>query len=596
MRVFGQDRGAVLVAVLILAIIVAVFCVTSLLLSSTESKGTAANIQRDEAFFVAEAGLEDEFKALSDTMTKSSGSNPFQMFDALAGKTVISARALTSGGINVGEYDVVINSVTAVDSFNRDIALTATGYVPSKSHSSPVTREVAAVVRVGQASSSAFRFVTFINNYLWFGDSMNTFRGNVGTNGVADLTSKKFIITPYPRFSQLSNGTFSGKLDDGGIYAGWNIWDGKHVSLSSPAKSDTGAYQMPFQPKVAMPNLKDLTLYEEAAKAAHSSIKVGSSTVCNAVLGDVPGEKSNLYLDGQDEDHPIVLNGPVVVRGNLFIKGQVTGKGSIYVGGNIYIGGAITYVHPLVPPPDSVDPAIQQKMQANLAANQGADALGLFTANNIIVGDYTDSKWRADVAAALSDPHIGNGEDNGGDAIPNTQAGRDGTSGTADDDVLEDDGKWTVSYYTSEDAALGRIPTGKLVGDVIAGTGEDGNGNGKYDRPTTVNDFPLTTPINSWLWAGNLPKIQNAPYGIYCDQINSIDRLDGVFLAGNSFATFTKKPTINGALYAGMVATDFRANHLVMNYDLRLLLPDDSSGRLLPKAWQPLMLLMWRSN
>ena len=42
-------------------------------------------------------------------------------------------------------------------------------------------------------------------------------------------------------------------------------------------------------------------------------------------------------------------------------------------------------------------------------------------------------------------------EDSGVDRIPSTAVGKDGITGTADDDVLEGDGSWTVECYTSQD-------------------------------------------------------------------------------------------------------------------------------------------------
>jgi Tfp pilus assembly protein PilX len=583
------DRGAVLVVVLIMAVIVAVFCTTSLLLSHTESRGTAANIQRDEAFFVAEAGLQDELQDLSDTMAKASLKSPFQTFDTLAGQTVISGQTLTSNGINVGQYDVVINSVTAVDSMNRDIALTATGYVPSKTYPRPMTRTVVAVVRVGVNRSHVFDYVYFINNWGWYYGNTIIANGNVRANGQFDFGGYSPTLNGLPRFSTMSNGVLSGPLDQGGVYAGWNIVNNSNV------QGTTGKNAYAFTDQLPMPNLTDLTSYETLAKANNSNIKIGSTVMCNAVVGDEIGEKSNLYLEGKTSSSPIVLNGPVVVRGNLIIKGYVSGKGSLYVQGNVYIAGDLTYVHPIAAPPATGTQTAQQNW---VTANQSADALGLFARQHIIVGDYTDPTWQSNVGQWVGDYRNMSGEDAGSDGIPNTKAGRDGILGTADDDVLEGDGKWTVQTYSSADLAQGKIPTGANVGDPIPGTGEDIDGDGKYTPPVKVSDFTVPVQLNSGQWQGNFPT-GSPSYNQICTS-NTIDRLDGAFYTNHTFAMYTAPSStdlvINGCLVSRNEDIIYGTAHAVFNYDLRLLEDTNPHGLILPTTWKPLQMLMWRSN
>lgn len=124
---YRRDQGAVLVAVLILAIVVGALCVVSLLVSGTESRGANAAILRERALFVAQAGIEDELRAIDDLALKATMSAPFIAFDTLAKTTPIQSRPLVSDGLTTGEYSVTIDCVTTVSLWDRDITLTATG-------------------------------------------------------------------------------------------------------------------------------------------------------------------------------------------------------------------------------------------------------------------------------------------------------------------------------------------------------------------------------------------------------------------------------------------------------------------------------------
>jgi Tfp pilus assembly protein PilX len=593
MTAFRRERGAVLVAVLIMAIIVAVFCVTSLLVSHMESQGTNASIQRDEAFFVASAGLEDEFKALSDLMAKSSLKDPFKSFEALAGQTVIRHRPLTSGGVTIGQYDVVVNSISAVDVMTRDITLTATGYVPSADDPRAISRTITAVVRVGTGRSHVFDYVYFINNWGWYFGSTIIANGNVRANGQFDFGNYASTVNGLARFDGMSNGLLGDPLDGGGAYAGWNIVNGSKVKGTTVGPDYTHA----FDDQLPMPNLTDLTIYEKLATQNKSNITIGGNVMCNAVVGDETGELPNLYLEGKDKYHPIVLNGPVVVRGNLIIKGYVTGKGALYVQGNAYIAGDLKYCNPIEATPTKTDKATQESW---VQRNQSADALGLFARDHIVVGNFTDASWQSYVSQWVYDKRNDSNEDAGEDGIPNTRAGRDGILRTADDDVLEGDGKWTVESYTTADAQQGSIPTGSKVGDTVPGTGEDIDGDGKYDPGTRMSDFNLNVTLNKKYWQGNFPNpLYTIQYRDICKE-NKITQLDGAFYTNHSLAMITlaydKDLTINGCLVSRNEDIIYGTKHAIFNYDLRLLEDTNPHGLVLPTTWNPLRMVMWRSN
>ena len=593
MQSVTEDRGTVLVVVLIFAVVVAVFCMTSLMVSNRESQGTYAGIQRDKAFFVASAGLHDEVRTLKDMMDASSLQRSFEPFEALAGKTVIKGRPLMSNGMVVGEYNVVVESVTAVGASNRDVTITSTGWVPSADHPKATRSTITAVLRIGSARSEVFDYVYFINNWGWYYGSTIIANGNVRANGQFDFGGYASTINGIPRFKELSSGVFGEKVDDGGVYAAWDIVGGGNVKGATSGEQHMHA----FDTQIPLPNLTDLSTYEETAKLKNSTIKVGGTTLTDAVVGDDPGEKSNLYLAGS-ESEPIVLDGPVVVRGDLIIQGYVTGKGSLYVQGNIYVAGDIKYKNPIQAPLSNPD---ADSMQQWLAANQDADALGLFAREHIVVGDYTSPYFNTYVGPWVRDQRNSSEEDAGEDGIPNTRPGRDGILGTADDDVLEGDGKWTTKHYTAEHAQDGLIPEGFHIGDAIPGSGEDIDGDGKYDPGTSVTEFIITTPLKSDYWTGNVPeKFGTLPYKDLCSEGTTITRLDGAFYTNHTFAMLTlawgQDLNVNGCVVSRNEAIVYGTDHAFFNYDLRLLQENNPHALDLPKTWGALKMVMWRSN
>ena len=589
MQSVTEERGTVLVVVLILAVVLAVFCVTSLMVSDRESQGTHVGIQRDKAFFIASAGLHDAVKTLKDMMAASSLGGAFEPFEALAGTTVVEKCPLMSSGVAAGEYEVVVDSVTAVDSSNRDITITSTGWVPSADHPRVVRRTVTAVLRIGCARSEVFDYVYFINNWAWYHGENIKANGNVRANGRFCFGGHSSEINGLPRFTGLSSCVFGEKVDDGGIYASWDVVEDDEVEGDTSGEE----HKHSFVETARMPNLTDLSAYEATAKLNNSSITIGGTKVCNAVVGDEEGEKPNLYLDGSS-DSPIVLNGPVVVRGDLIIQGYVTGKGALYAGGNIYVAGDLKYKNKIEDTPDGT----RDKMEAWLVKAEDADALGLFAVEHIIVGDYTDSEWQEYVGGRVNDSQYGSGETAGEDKIHRTRAGRDGIAGTADDDALEDDGAWTTDFYTGKHAEWGLIPDGFHIGDPIPGTGEDTDGDGKYDPPTKMSEFDLKAPLLRDYWEGNLPKT-DSPIS-YCDICRGgikIKQLDAAFYTNHTFAVLTDEDLIiNGCLVVRNEATLYGKKHLTLNYDVRLLRLNNPHGLWLPTTWQPLKMVMWRCN
>ena len=137
-RLIEKTRASVLVIVLIFVLVAAAFCMATAVMSTADSHHAAVMVQRTQALYVAQAGLEDSVRWLYSMRSCSLLSSPFNWYDAQPGRVLDCGLVLTYNGLSVGQYDAQINTVTAVDQYTRDIAVTAIGYVPAKG--TPQTR------------------------------------------------------------------------------------------------------------------------------------------------------------------------------------------------------------------------------------------------------------------------------------------------------------------------------------------------------------------------------------------------------------------------------------------------------------------------
>jgi Tfp pilus assembly protein PilX len=116
-----------------------------------------------------------------------------------------------------------------------------------------------------------------------------------------------------------------------------------------------------------------------------------SATPVTSVGGVYDG---NLVLIGTDAN-PIVLDSDIYVKGDVVIKGVVKGRGAIYSSRNMYVAGNLTNKNKADKPGavGGVCATIPDKdacARANITA--GKDEVRLSAGNNIVLGDYTDSK------------------------------------------------------------------------------------------------------------------------------------------------------------------------------------------------------------
>jgi hypothetical protein len=604
-------RGSALLGTLLVLVALMGLLYASAWISLVEVHDTHASAEKVQAKYLAEAGIERTLNYLSQAVQDGSPQDPLhglnQLFGAGPTSTPFVAVPLSSGNMRVGSYSVKLTAIAQAPA-EITIAIEATGYAPDAPQTLPTGKStsnwsaVRTTVRYSLAPSHVFDNGYFINNWGWFYGSSIICRGNVRSNGQFDSAGYAPTITGQPLYDAAAwdgtHATLSGYHDDngdglqdgndGGLWSGWNIVGAQNLQGNGGHPQN----QHDFQDQVPMPNLTNLGLYEASAIQQNSSISVNGVQVCNAVMGDEPGEPQNLYLVGTAAK-PIVLNGPVVARGNVIISGYVTGLGAIYAGGNVYCPNSINYVHP----PTAPRPAdgSQGSTEAWLSSNWNKDFLGLFARKNVVVGDFTNATWQFYESMWMSDPLNTSAEDDGADGIPNTRAGRDGILGTADDDVLEGDGVFTIQHYTQAEADMGLIPAGANVGDPIPGTGEDIDGNGVYDGQASLSDVLLTTPLDTANWGGNMPTAGISNYHSIASM--SASNLDAVFYTNHSFCWTVlggQSAKINGALVSRNEDIIYGTPTMEVNYDCRLLGGSSSrAARLLPMTIQAPEILRW---
>jgi hypothetical protein len=594
------------VSVVVTTLAVMGMAATVMTVSRIELEQAELAAAETQAELLAESAVEHGIHFLGEAAQKAGAFDPIATLAALddGDEPFEPLGPVAATGVR-GEYRFRITEQAATPT-TLTLTIDGTGYVPAAPENlAPgerlrARRSVRATVLFELTSSDVFDYAYFINNWGWlYGSSINIL-GNARSNGQMDIAGYSPTITGGAMYETAgwdgANASLDGYYDtnadglqdgmDGGVYAGWDIVDAGNLQGGGGMAMN----QHDFQDPTEMPNLSDLSMYEAQAISEGASIHVAGSPVVQGVLGDDPGEVENLFLEGTAAD-PIVLDGPVVVQGDVVIKGHVTGQGAIYAGGNIYIPESVTHVNgPAGPPPIN---GTETQTEAWLSANWDKDFLGLFSAENIVAGDHSHWAWKHYVGTWMSSPLNASAEDSGEDLIPNTIDGKDGIPGTADDDVLENDGVFTIETYTAEDLALGLIPPGKSVGDPIPGTGEDIDGDGEFDDTLTLADVELAMPLTGADWAGNLPAGGVSDYSsiasLYANEI------DAVLYTNHSFSWVvigSQPAVITGSLTSRNENIVYGTPSINTVYDARLLgRASGMAAELLPRTLRPARIL-----
>ncbi len=636
----GSERGSVLVLVPISLVLAVGLIGATLALSTNNMTEARRETRKVQAYYAAKAGLElqiydvkamtrtavltDPYSAIEAFHNKKTYNNSIKMGSStpppnqeplldISGEPIDGRADLIDAGITpIGTFDVSIHiegydplNPGALSTTRRFLTIRSTGYSPSKDSPDVVSHTIETTILVEMTSSDVFDYAYFINNWGWFyGNTINA-NGSVRSNGQFDAGGYSPTINGTPRYLGANGTDLYGYLDDnndgvrdgsdGGVYAGWDILGSTSMQgmVETQASGDY-VNQHEYVERVSMPNLTDLTLYENYANSQGSSVSIGGVQVMDSVFGDDVSELQDIVLIGTAAD-PIELNGTVVVRGSVIISGVVSGQGVIYSGGNVYVADDVTYLNP----PTTNRPAGSSELEFETwtAANAGADALGLFAREHIVLGDYTDSEFVSKVSSWLGNPDNASNEDAGEDGIPNTVAGIDGVAGNEDDDFLEGNGHWDVEEYTSVHEALGLIPDGSAIGDTIPGSGEDIDGDGIHDGTVTMADFEIPHALDSGMWGGNLPGGASDFADISSTQLA---RFDAAMYTNHTLAGLMNNSgsniDFNGCIVSRNESLIYRADSVNMNHDARLIGGGDNFGYYLPKAFESIRVMRTRDD
>lgn len=492
----SSKKGNALITVLLFLVIFFIMTAGLLSLVSTEVHMCRRQYESTKAFFLAEAGIERAMASLRDTATIPA---------SITYKLAVTGIVNDSPGLD----DVTI-SISSQSKGNNLYAVTSSATVNNS------TRIVKAEV-LYNPPSHVFDYVYFINNWGWFYGSGIIAEGDIRSNGRFDFK-------------------YSPKID-GEVYAGQDIGGGDQITGKAATKQDGSyIYQHPKSPVLDMPNLQNLNYYQALALDKKGTVKIGTKTLINGVLGDEAGENGKIILIGTTTE-PIEVDGPTVVTGDVIIKGAIKGQGTIYAGRNVYIAGDVKYNNgPSSPRPDSDDPDVVSKWVTD---NKDKDLVGLAATENVVLGDYTKSSY---YGYKGSDPWYANGwlfsmgsEDVGKDGIPDTL------------DAGENDGKFDKKY-------------------------EDIDEDGTFDDNYNWQDVQTQASIKDF---ANVPQVIDGGSTRTADKFsdiasNNISNIDGIYYTNHAFAGRVGYNTkINGAIISKDEAIIYR-DYITMNYDERV--------------------------
>ncbi|NUM35992.1 MAG: hypothetical protein HUU50_15730 [Candidatus Brocadiae bacterium] len=501
-----KEKGSTLFLASITTLVIFFIAQSALLITSSEQDFVQEQSRKAKNRYITEAGLSMGVKHLQSRYKNNSvdfslidsefqnnllyTNEPFNL-ETSSGKQKLGEyrvfiKVLTPDEISVPGKDITGNTVNS----QRYVLVDVRGFYPDVKIAKYVTR-IKGVYQISCSVAEVFDYGYFINNWGWFFGNDIVAKGNVRSNGTFSMGNYRPEIWGKPRFTSSNGWDLIDYIDDnrdgasnnqdGGIYT-WDTIVGRPAANGSPSDLYAGQqgqsplYQIDMLP---MPNLTNLYVYEQKAKADNSYIKIGGNMICDGVWGDNEG-KQNLYLEGT-YDNPIEISGTVVVRGDLIIRGYVKGQGAIYTGRNVYLPQRLLYRNPTSEkqPGNNSESSRENWRQTNW--NQ--DLVGLFARENIVLSDYTSTTWQTNVSKWVNDSRNQSKEDAGIDQLPNTK------------DQGENDGIWTVEYDAS--------------GKAIPGSGEDIDGDGKFDDTTKLSEFTLSSQSfysNHSDWGGNIPS------------------------------------------------------------------------------------------
>lgn len=517
-----SDKGMVLILLYFLIVVLLITFIAFISRSIWENKDVFRSRDTLQAYYLAEAGVDEVKRGLYDTFRQvfpQALLNDFSWFDDLddgdpSNKYTLptdAALAMVAGGT----YTVTITLVNQPDltEEDRDITFVCTAVVNNTS------KIVTSVVRYSLATSSVFDYSYFVNNLGWFWGGGLTSQGDIRSNGDFSFGGNPTVngdIYASVNADLGANGDITGNSRNDSIDFYRNNADSAARPTNPTAGSDPDVYaypngydgesdRFPQQEVLNMPYLGDLNDYQNLAVSQNGTISQGGVTLVDNVLND------NVVLIGTVVN-PIVINGPVVVSGDVLIKGVVTGQGTIFSGRNTHIIGDITYQNP----PDWLKP--DTTPDATDTQNATRDFLGLASKGNVIVGDYTRNDWQVNVTTYLQPPF--------------TQA--------YEVDSTDSDNGY-VQYYQGANPYFNGDYT---VDD--GGTKLDGSNRKFYES-----------------------SYDDTYVGSVAEPANQINQIDAVTYTNHAFAGRVGNLTMNGSLIARDEAIIYSGS-ITMNYDIRV--------------------------
>ena len=296
-NILNNKNGLGIIAAIVIMLIIAVMGATAASLLGTNSQGSVNYLQSQQAFFLAESGVQKAMYELSKgggAWTGWSGTDP---------KTI----QLTLAGY--GDYNI---SVASPNSSSPSI--TATGYVPNRNAAYKAVRVVSPTAQnnsglFGSYAVYASGQITVNNNALI--DSYNSNNGNYGGGNVSSSGNVGTNGTSSGVISVGHNGTIKGNVSTG---VGGTVSNSGTVS-GSQTHTNNLSYSTPVVPASltglttlgALSTSNGSTVTISAGDYKYTSISLSNNSTLN-ITGNV-----NLYLTSSTTALNISNNGTLSI-------------------------------------------------------------------------------------------------------------------------------------------------------------------------------------------------------------------------------------------------------------------------------------------
>jgi len=441
-----NQSGQVLVQAILYSGILGIACFAMLEVSQNRVQSAYNRSDNNEAFYHAENALNWGMQRIADE-------------NAPQGRYMASDRTLALSYFNTLTnssaslfHEAWLNVIDHPSGVVNMFLVTASARVGNR------TRTLQAAVHKNPPSQ-VFDYEYFLNNWGWWWGSSITGNGDNRANWDFDFRSG-----PAVNGSVIANGDIESDGTPIDPLSG-------SVPLNGLAGANPVAYLHDGAPRLTMPNLKDLSYYQQQAAANSGTLKIGTNLMISAVHTNTV--KPGMCLVGTTAN-PITIDGPVVIPGDVVIKGVITGIGTLYVGGSLYVAGDVSYKNgpSFSSPPELMTPENRDAwVKNNIDGNK--DLVAFAVRESIFGGDVNSTEWknRCYEPSAYGLKNVGDESGLGADGIPETPD--DGIryldtngDGNADSAWYDADGDATVdrNYVYSSDIQMSATRASKISG------------------------------------------------------------------------------------------------------------------------------------